>query len=140
MEHQADHLDNKLYGINCESCDQFTRVLREIWLKLPKMNKIASFNYVGDPKANKLLGRTKNLQANPLSGLGRSVITENPMESGILIARSDYRDPCFFINDRLVLVASSDHIQIFTTISNRILEELNLTALMIEASGSLQDL
>jgi hypothetical protein len=109
-------------------------------MKLPYPDMVASFNHVGDIKANKLLARPKYLKANPLSNFGRSVITNNPLDPGIIVARSDYRDPCFYKNGRLILAASSDHIQIFTTVHPKIIEELDLGDIVIEAFGSLEDL
>lgn len=135
-----DHSDNKFVSISCDNCDQFAEALRKIWLGLPFARKTASFNFVGDSTTSKLPNRPIYLQENPLSNLGKSVASINPLVEGLLVAKSDYRDPCFYIDKNLVLAASSDHILILANISQSIINSLGMDKNIIEETGGMDKL
>ncbi len=126
MDKMADPLDNKLCWIYCDSSDQFIDTLRKIWIGLPDSEKVASLNFVGPKKACKLLPRPLLLQPNPLSDFGKSVVCDDPFGNEILSTMSDYRDPCFYVNSRLVVAASSDHIFIVSRIPGSLIHNLGI--------------
>lgn len=139
MEPQDGHSDNRFISIDCDNCGQFAEVLRMIWNDLPS-SKLATFNYVGEFSKNILPMRPANLQPNPLSNLGLSVIIENPLKEGILIARSDYRDPCYFLSGEMILAASSDHLLIYANLPRNVIARINLEKNIDNALGAIHDL
>lgn len=126
LDEVADPLDDKLCWIYCDSSNQFIEILRKIWNGLPNAEKAATLNFVGTKTACKLPARLLLLQPNPLSDFGKSVVCDDPFGDETLSAISDYRDPCFYVNNRMVVAASSDHIFIVSRVPGTLLHNLGI--------------
>jgi hypothetical protein len=135
-----DHSDSRYVGMDCNDSEQFYYILRNIWSQLSTENSYASFNFIGRMKDSNLPKRPKKVQKNPLGELGISVISRNPISEKLLYPKSYYRDPCFFDDEKLILASSSDHLSIFTNLSNSFITHLNIDCIIQNQSGSLSDL
>lgn len=135
-----DHLDKMYVGMDCDDFEQFYFILRNIWAEIIIENKFASFNFVGWAAENKLSKRPIKFQKNPLSELGISVIGGDPIIKNLLVVKSDYRDPCFYEDDHMVLASSSDHLSIFTNLSKDLITRLKIDHIIQLQPGSIEDL
>jgi hypothetical protein len=135
-----DPLDKLYVGMDCDNFEQFYFVLRSVWSEIYTENTLVSFNFVGWKGDNILPKRPKEYQENPLSKIGISVISKDPLTEQLLLKISDYRDPCFYEDGKMVLASSSDHLSIFTTLSKEFIERLHIDYIVQIQPGSIEDL